>query len=287
MRDCHTLTPDLSGDTVTFHSKTTAWLALLCSGLILAAGCSEQPTARQVPDRPEMLIYCGITMVHPIKEIANLLEDELGVRFVISQGGSEDLYQSLRTARKGDLYLPGSASYRRRHLDEGLLGDFVHVGYNQAALFVVKSNPLQLDGDVMHLTRTDLKVVIGDPQSGSIGRETKRILDEAGIYDRVRANAVYMTTDSRNLNYALHKGDVDVSINWRATAFFDENRDHVSVLDLPLELAKPKELLLNLLTFSAFPHKARRFMQFAESEEGQAIFRKHGFLDKQMQGQTS
>jgi len=34
-----------------------------------------------------------------------------------------------------------------------------------------------------------------------------------------------------------------------------------------------------LLTSSKQPDIARRFMALAASEEGQAIFRKHGFLD--------
>ena len=51
------------------------------------------------------------------------------------------------------------------------------------------------------------------------------------------------------------------------------------MLDLDPALAKPQPLLLNLLTFSTQPDLARRFMHYAASAEGQAIFRKHGFLD--------
>jgi molybdate transport system substrate-binding protein len=36
---------------------------------------------------------------------------------------------------------------------------------------------------------------------------------------------------------------------------------------------------LSLLASSKQPEVARRFMTLAASEEGQAIFRKHGFLD--------
>ncbi len=263
-------------------------LATLLSLTLLLSACSEQEeTTAQASYKEEMLIYCGITMAHPVKEIARLLEPELGVTIVITQGGSEDLYQSLRAAKKGDLYLPGSASYRKRHLDEGLLGEFVHVGYNQAALMVVKGNPKGLDNDLNHLTRPELKVVIGAPGSGSIGRETQRILDTAGIYDKVRMNTLFLSTDSRNLNYALKQGDADVTINWRATAFFAENRDQLQAIDLPPETAKPKKLLLNLLSFSKMPDKAQRFMAFAASPQGQEIFRKHGFLDKNMSGGTN
>jgi molybdate transport system substrate-binding protein len=255
-----------------------AGLAVILIGTM--AGCGD--SSEKVAAKPELLLYCGITMVHPMTEIAHLVEQEQGVKITITQGGSEDLYQSLKTSRQGDLYLPGSASYRKRHLEEGLLGDFVHVGYNQAALMVAKGNPKKVEAQVSSLLREDLSVVICNPESGSIGRETKRILDKEGIYRPVLEKSVYLTTDSRNLNGALKNGDADLIVNWRATAFFDRNRDHMDVLDLDPEQASPKKLVLNILTFSRYPEIARRFMELAESERGQAIFRKYGFLDKDM-----
>lgn len=259
--------------------KTARNITCLLAMSISLLGCGDDDKLGQEDNRPQMLIYCGITMAHPIKEIAERLEPELGVRILVTQGGSEDLYQSLKAAKKGDLYLPGSASYRIRHEGEGLLGNFVHVGYNQAAMMVAKGNPKGLDNNLNNLTRSDLKVVIGAPESGSIGRETKRILDAAGIYDQVRSNIVYLSTDSRNINYSLKQGDADVTINWRATAFFEENKPHIQAIDLPPALAKPKKLLLNKLTFTKLPAQVDRFMAYAASAEGQAIFRKHGFLD--------
>lgn len=259
------------------HSLSVKLVSVAVLAVGVLSGCDNEQAKK--PPTPEMLVYCGITMVNPIKEIARILEPQLGVKIVISQGGSEDLYQSLKVAQKGDLYLPGSASYRKQHLDEGLLGDFAHVGYNQAALLVVKGNPLGLGRDLKQLANPDYKVVIGDPTTGSIGRETKRILDRVGIYDAVRGNVYFLTTDSRNLNQALKNKDADVAVNWRATAFFPENRPQIDAIDLDTQVATPKKLLINLLTFSAMPDKARQFMDFAASEKGQAIFRAYGFLD--------
>lgn len=229
--------------------------------------------------RPELLIYCGITMAHPITEIAEIVGKQTGAKFVISQGGSEDLYKSLAASRKGDLYLPGSASYRKRHLEEGLLGDYVHLGYNQAAMIVRTGNPKGITSDPRELVRKDIGVVIGNADTGSIGRETKRILEKAGIYQEVLDNSVFLTTDSRNLNKALREGEADVIVNWRATAFFEENRGHMEVIDMDPHLASPKKLLLNLLSFSKHPEIARRFMEYAAGPEGQAIFKKYGFID--------
>ena len=41
--------------------------------------------------RPELLLYCGITMVRPMSEIAQAFEKRENVKLTLAQGGSEDL----------------------------------------------------------------------------------------------------------------------------------------------------------------------------------------------------
>jgi molybdate transport system substrate-binding protein len=226
-----------------------------------------------------MLLYCGITMIRPMTEIARAFEQRENVKITLAQGGSEDLYQSLKKSRLGDLYLPGEPTFRSKYLGEGLLGDAVTVGYNQLALVVRKGNPLHIKGDPRELLRPNLRVLIGNAESGSVGKETKDVLDDAGLYQKVLETAVYLAPDSRVLNNAMKKGEADVILNWRATAFFPDNVAAMDVVDLNPKLAKPQALLLNLLTFSNNKELARRFMAFTAGQEGQAIYRKWGFLD--------
>jgi molybdate transport system substrate-binding protein len=106
---------------MSFFRNRVKVLTLVCM-LFLVASCDDRP---ENTEKKEILAYIGITMAKPMAEIATIMEKRRGVSVIITQGGSEDLYQSLKTARKGDLYLPGSASYREKHLSDGLLGDFV------------------------------------------------------------------------------------------------------------------------------------------------------------------
>ncbi len=252
------------------------WLKAFCiAALLLTGACDPAPAEKP----KEILAYIGITMAKPMAEIAAIVEERTGAKVIITQGGSEDLYQSLKASRQGDLYMPGSASYRDRHADEGLLDDFVHVGYNQAAFLVAKGNPKAVSGDPTQVLRRDLSIVVCNPESGSIGRETQRILSEANVFDRAFERAQYLTTDSRNLNKALRNGEADLIVNWRATAFFSENRPAMDVVDFAPDVAQPKKLLLNLLSFSRNKDIAKEVMAVAVSSEGQAIFRKCGFLD--------
>ncbi len=233
-----------------------------------------------IAEDSNLLIYCGITMVKPITELSRAFEQrEKNVRISLAQGGSEDLYQSAKKSRIGDIYFPGEPSYRDRHLSEGLLGDYKLAGYNQMALVVQKGNPKQVKGDAMELLRKDLTVMIGNAESGSVGQETKAILDKVGIYPKVVNKSVALMPDSRAINLALKRGEADLAVNWRATAFFPDNVTQIEAVNLDPKIAKPQALLLIQLTFSKNPLVARKFIDFVASEEGQAVFRKHGFLD--------
>jgi len=249
---------------------------------LLAAVLGLTTTAMPVhadASKAELLIYCGITMVRPMTEIAQNFEKRENVKVTLAQGGSEDLYQSLKKSGVGDLYLPGEPTYRDKFVGEGLLGEFQTVGYNQMALMVQKGNPKKVKGDPKELLRKDLTMMIGNASSGSVGKESKDILDAVGIYPKVVDAAISLAPDSRSLANAMKKKEVDLVMNWRATGFFPDNAVAMDVIDLNPKLAKPQALLLNLVTFSKHKDLSRRFIAYAAGDEGQAIFRKHGFLD--------
>ena len=253
-----------------FLARRALLLALLC----LAAGSAAAESARR-----DLLFYVGTTMVPPMSEIARIFEQQEGVTITIAQGVSENLYRSAKKSRVGDLYLPGEPGYRERYLAEGLLGEYVIVGHNRLTMLVRKGNPKGIKGDLRELLRPDLAVMIGTPDSSSVGAEAKRVLDAAGIYSQVVDKAVFLAPDSRTLSMGLRKGEADVILNWRAAAFFAENALVFESIDIGPHVAKPQALQLTLLTFSKHSELVRRFMRFATSEQGQAIFRRNGFLE--------
>lgn len=248
-----------------------AALALLLTGPALAQGV-----------KPELLLYCGATMERPMAEIAQIFEKRENVNIFIAQGNAKDLYQSARKNGIGDWYLTAEPSFRAKYLKEGLLGDFVTVGYNRMALMVQKGNPKRVKADPRELLRKDLTVILGSATSGGVGKEAKDILDGLGIYPRVVKAATLLTPDSRGLVAALKKEEADLTMNWRAVGFFADNVAAVDVIDLDPKLARPQAIEISLLVSTKNPKLARRFMTLAAGEEGQAIFRKYGFLDNKM-----
>jgi len=255
-------------------SKITA-LALMAVAVFTSA-CDKPPPEKS--GGKELLIYCGITMILPMQEIARIIEKEQNCVIKITKGGSGNLLRSIKINQMGDLYLPGSDSYIKTAMADGLVVETVFVGYNQAALIVPKGNPRRITPDPANLAHEQYAVVIANPESGSIGRQTKKVLEKKGVWEEVSANVIYLTTDSKDITKAIKSGEADVGINWYATAFWPENRDYIQAIPFDPALSPRKKLLLGLLRFSRHPKIAERFMAYASGPKGREIFKAYGFL---------
>ncbi len=230
-------------------------------------------------EKDELLFYIGITMINPISKLAKEFEKENNCKIKILQGGSQDLYNSIKTSRIGDLYLPGSISYRKKHLKDGILLDAQFVGYNKLAMVVKKGNPLNIKADLNEFTNPKLKVVLGSVESGSVGNASKKVLTKFGNYQKAIYNALFLEPDSRNLTAAIKNNKADLILNWYATTFWDDNYNYVEAIELDDEYSNKSILALNLLKTSKNVELTKKFMKFASSKRGKDIFYNYGFLN--------
>lgn len=250
-------------------------VSALLALLVLLSGC--QPTEEErVPDK-ELLIYCGMTMVRPIQEIARIIEKNHNCTIKITQQGSGALLKSIEANMVGDLFLPGSESYITTCLQRGWVKETVHVGFNRAALIVQKGNPLAISADVNNLLNPAYRVVLGSAENSSIGLETEKILSRIAMYQEALDNALYLTADSKGMVQAIRDRKADLVLNWQATASWEENRPFMDALPLDDDMAPPHKLTLGLLTFSLYPEIARDFLHLSGSADGKKIFARYGF----------
>lgn len=229
--------------------------------------------------KKELLFYIGITMVKPVSELAKRFERANNCKIKILQGGSQDLYESIKTSKVGDLYLPGSVSYRNKYLKDGLLLDGKFVGYNKLSLIVKKGNPKNIKPSLDELANEELNVVIGSDQSSSVGKASKKVLEKYDLYKRVILNSVFLASDSRNLINAIKLNEADLILNWHATSYWKDNKEFVEALELENKYSRKSKLVLNLLETSKNKELSKKFMEYVSSQEGKMVFKKYGFLN--------
>jgi molybdate transport system substrate-binding protein len=254
-------------------------IALLGLTLVLL-GCDP----REHPDlgrsqKAELLVYSGMTMIKPLLKLAEIMEEEHDCSVQVTYGGSGHITKSVQVNQCGDIFFPGDSFYIEQLQKQNLVSDIVTVGYNQAALFVQRGNPLHIAPSLNELVDGGYNVVIGNEFSGAIGRETKTMLGRAGIYDAVIENVLYMATDSKGLAQAIRHQDADLVVNWKAVASLPENKYVMEILPLPEEIAARHLLKMGVLSYSEHPELAREFLALANSARGKKIFSQYGFVD--------
>jgi len=150
-------------------------------------------------------LYCGVTMSEAMQEIADKFEAKTGVKVNIIKGGSGKLYKTILKKKSGDLYFPGS--YKFIVDDENnLFGYQKLMGYNKAVILVQKGNPKHIKG-LEDFTRQGIKVVLGDKNSGSVGKITKRILNvhTMKLVNWLQINLGSMSSDVQKTKVSLSK----------------------------------------------------------------------------------
>ncbi len=232
----------------------------------------------------ELVFYIGITMVKPVDELAKNFEKTHNCKIKILQGGSQDLYDSIKSSQIGDMYLAGTPSFRTKNLADGILLDAKFVGYNKLSLVVKKGNPKKIKPSLNELINKDYNVVIGNEEIGSVGQATKALLTKFGLYEKTVINAIALATDSRNLTNVIKDGTADLTLNWNATTYWEENINELESIELEDQYTEKSKLLMNLLSTSKNKVLTKEFMDYATSHEGRMIFKKFGFLnDKELE----
>ena len=248
--------------------------------VFLLFGCdTPQYPEQKAPEKDVILIYCGMTMIKPVLELASQFEQQENCIVKMTYGGSNHLKKSIEINKIGDLYLPGKDSYIKELAASDVVTETCSIGYNRAVLFVPYGNPQKLSADLANLMDNRLHVVIGSDNSGSIGRETRRILDQAGIYQKVVDNALYLTTDSKGLAKAIRNKEADIVINWQAVLHLDDNKRYMTALPIADDYTKKQPLIMGLLRYSQHPQLAKKFMELVTSPVGQEVFKRYGFQD--------
>lgn len=246
---------------------------------LLLQAC-DSPQETQTPPTAKLTIYSGITMVRPLSKLAKEFEQKHNIKIEIKQGGSSYLFKAIKAEKKGDIFFPGSDSYRKKSLKnrENILKDCVFVGYNRIALVVAKGNPKHITNDLNQLANPTYSVVLSSPESGAVGKNAKTLLDNAGIKQAVYENVTYFTTDSHRIFRAIKKQEADIALNWYATTKWPETENYMDAILLPNNIAKPKRLELSLLSYSKNPDLAMQFMNYTASKHGLEVFKNFGFL---------
>lgn len=137
---------------------------------------------------------------------------------------------------------------------------------------VQKGNPHNITS-VDDFARPGLKIALGGVNSTSIGGAGDKLFRAHGIRDAVEANVVLRAPTINEVVVAMNMGTADAAL---LTLDQINPPEKMDAIDLPQEDNLALIVPIGATTFTTQPDAAQAFVEFVTSDEGKAIFAKHG-----------
>jgi molybdate transport system substrate-binding protein len=240
---------------------------------IAFCGCGCKSSEESDSETKEILLYCGAGIRPPVDELARSFERLHGVKIVIDYAGSEVLLSKIKLIRRGDLYMPGDRYYIEQAANAGMILSQRAVCYFVPTILVQKGNPRNIRG-LKDLLRSGLKIGFGDPNACAVGRKTVEVLAKNNIaWKDIEKNIAFLSMTVNELGMQIQARSLDAVVVWDAVARY--YADYGDEVPIAAEDNVISTVDIGVLTFTKNRDLAEKFVEFAASEQGRAIFKKH------------
>ena len=247
------------------------------SPLVWLILCMVVSTPTFAADPQPVVVFAGSASQPPLEAAAEAFQEKSGIPVILHMGGSGAMLSQVRLTGYGDLYIPGSPDYMEKAQTLGLVGNDVAIlAYLVPALLVPEGNPLGITG-LSDLKRPGLRVGLADPDGVCVGLYAVEILEANDLVSTVRPNLRGMVESCAKAASMIPLKLVDVVIGWREFASWNPEMIDAVLLE-PKQVPRLAYVPAARLQNAANPQGADAFINFLTSGEGQAIFKKWGYL---------
>jgi len=239
-------------------------------------------------DSTELMVYCAAVIMEPVEVYSKLYDEEFNTGIQLQYGGSGTLLSNLEISRQGDIYIAAASSYTDIAREKGLVNETFPLGEIQPVIVVAKGNPKKIK-HIEDLLSSKLRLSLANPDTASIGKTTKEMLEKMGIWDKIHAavqkNGVFKPTVSGVAN-DVRLGITDAAIIWDVTA---EQYDQLEIVPIPESKNFIRYVTIGILTHSENHAEAVRFARFLSAHEKDGSFFRNNKLQRvpeQLMGKT-
>jgi len=215
----------------------------------------------------DLMIYCAAGLKKPVSRVAEMYEEEFGVKVSLQYGGTGALLSQIQIANQGDLFVAADEKAVATAREKGAVREVVPLVVQFPVIAVAEGNPKGIKG-LDDLLRDDVKVAVGNPGTASIGKATKRGFGDR--WDAFEEKVTVMNPTVTELARDVMLGAVDAAVIWNSTVPQFKGLAMVRVPELDAELDK---VTISVLETSEHSADALRFARYLSApEKGGRVF---------------
>lgn len=250
-------------------------VAFTAFGLIACVNNNDNLVADDsLPYHEETLIvYSGAGLSKVMNEIGESFQYYCGAKVQFNYAGSAQLLGQMEINKIGDVYIAGSINDAEIAVNKGFSEEYVEVVYHVPAIAVPKGNP----GEIYNLedmARPGVKLILGDNQSNAIGKKGDKIFSKNNILSEINSNVIARSATVNEIVTQLSLRQGDAGMVWADNGI--GNKD-IEIIKIKADQNIMDKVPACVLSFTEKRELAEFFLEYLLSEEGEAVFIKHGF----------
>jgi molybdate transport system substrate-binding protein len=214
------------------------------------------------------------------RELVAEYEQSTGDRVRLSFGSSGNFYAQIQQGAPFDLYFSADISYPRKLEEAGLTvpGSLYPYAIGRIVLWAGKDSHLALSKGLEVLRESAIKkIAIANPKHAPYGRAAVAAMEHAQVYDRVKDKLVFGENISQAAQF-VESGAAEIGIIALSLALAPQMQAAGHYWEIPADAHPPIEQGAVILTGGKNRERAKAFLLFVQSAEGQAMMKRYGFV---------
>lgn len=227
--------------------------------------------------KTRLIAFVGAASKPPTTEAKEVFEkSHPDIVVDISFGGSGTLLNQMTLEEIGDIYMPGSDDYMdKAEKKRAVLPETRSIAaYLVPAICVQEGNPKGIRS-LADLARPGMTIGLAEAGAVCLGDVSAEILRSAKLEEQVKKNVITYARSCDQTQHLLQLGEVDAIIGW--DVFQHWAPDHIDIVPIDPAHLRVRSIPAAITVYSEKRAEAQQFIDFLISEEGKAIFAKHGY----------
>jgi len=229
----------------------------------------------------EVIIAAASDLNFAFKELVSVFEQKTGDQVKLSLGSSGNFYSQIQNGAPYDLYFSADFRYPQQLVEngQGVADSLYAYAIGRIVLWVPARSPIPVEqkGLEVLLDGSINKIAIANPKHAPYGRAAVAALEKAGLYERVKDRLVYGENISQAAQF-VESGAADIGIIALSLALAPPMKAAGRYWEIPSDMHPPIEQGVVMLSGGKNRDKAKAFLSFLQSAEGQAVMTRYGFI---------
>ncbi|MEK9769917.1 MAG: molybdate ABC transporter substrate-binding protein, partial [Betaproteobacteria bacterium] len=197
-----------------------------------------------------------------------------GVKIILNFASSGTLLRQIERGAPVDVFVSADSETMNLAVRNNLIADGSDRIFSKNKLVMLVRSDLNI-ADIRSLDNGSVKrIAIGHPRSVPAGRYTQKILEKAGMWEKISNKFIYAQNVRQCLDYAT-RGEVDVAFVYVTDSRLVQNKLRVvPIEDASLDIQYP----MAIVKTTNNPVLAQDFVDFLSSEKMDDLLKRSGFF---------